>query len=187
MCDLIVRVSSEWVGAVFGILGAVVGAGATLTANWISTRAQLMLADRDREQRSAEVRRAACAKYLVAADSFMDQARELAHRMQGKASEAECEAAHAPYFSGWEHLQRACAPVVIAGPSELGRRAEKLRSQLGTLGDLCDNWYTAYKNGPAPSRISEFGNVRREALQIRAEFISTAQKHAHPNSTNGPE
>jgi len=142
-----------------------------------------MLADRDREQRSAEVRRAACAEYLIAADSFMDQARELAQRMQGNASKAECELAHKPYFAGWEQLQRACAPVVIAGPNELGKQAERLQSQLGTLGDLCDDWYSAYKNGPVPSRISEFGKARLEALQTRAVFISAAQKHAHPASS----
>ena len=183
MCDLIVGVSSEWIAAIFGISGAVVGAGATLTANWISTRTQLRLADRDREQRSAEIRRAACAEYLIAADSFMDQSRELANRMQGNAAKAECEAAHTPYFAGWEQLQRTCAPVVIAGPNELGKLAERLQSQLGILGDLCDDWYSAYKNGPVPGRISEFGKARLEALQIRTVFISVAQKYALPDSS----
>jgi len=187
MCDLILPVGSEWIAAIFGILGTVVGAGATLTANWISTRTQLVLANRDREQRSAEVRRAAYAEYLIAADSFMDQARELAHRMQNDASRAECEAVYGPYFASWEQLQRAYAPVVIAGPNELGKLAEKLQSRIGALGDLCDDWYSAYKNGPTPSRISEFGKARHEAMLSRAIFISVAQKYAHPDSSKSTD
>jgi hypothetical protein len=180
-------VSSELIAAIAGVLGAAVGAGTTLAANWISTRTQLTLADRDREQRSAEVRRAACAGYLVAADSFMDRARELAHKMQDSAPQAECDPAYAPYFACWEQLQRACAPVIIAGPNALSKRAERLQSQLGALGDVCDGWYDAYKNGPAPSRISEFGKARHEVLQARAEFISIAQKHAHPDSAKSAD
>jgi hypothetical protein len=174
-------VSSEWIAGIFGILGAVVGAGTTLTANWISTRTQIMLAARDREQRSADVRRAACAEYLIAADSFMDRARELVRRMEDNAPKAECETLYAAYFADWEQLQRARAPVVIAGPSELGKQAERLQSHLGALGDVCDGWYAAYQNGPVPSRISEFGNAQHGALQTRTVFISVAQKHAYLN------
>jgi hypothetical protein len=140
------------------------------------------MADRDREQRSAEVRRTSCAEYLVAVDSFMDQARELAHRMHGDTPRAECQTAHETYFVGWEQLQRAYAPVVIAGPNELAKRAEDLQSQIGAVGDLCDGWYSAYKNGPTPNRITEFGKARHEALLSRSVFISIAQKHAYANS-----
>lgn len=177
--------TSEWIAAIFGLAGAVIGAGATLTANWIASRTesrtQLKLAADHHVQRRAEVRRAACAEYLIAVDSFMDKARELVSRMESTAPGPECDAAHKSYFAGWEDLQRRCAPVVIAGPSELGERAEELKSQLGALGDECDSWYAAHKNGLTRSRATKFSNAQRVANQARAVFISAAQKHAHPD------
>jgi hypothetical protein len=58
-------VSAEWIAAMAGILGAIAGAGGTLTANWISSRTQVKLSDCDRKQREAETRRDAYAKYLI--------------------------------------------------------------------------------------------------------------------------
>lgn len=178
--DLISNVTSEWIAAAFGVVGAVVGAGATLTANWIATRTQLELAAHNREQQRAEVRRAACAEYLVAVDSFMDQARELVSRMENDAPRPQCDAAHASYFAGWEHLQRVRAPVVIAGPSELGDRTDALRHQLAALGDECDSWYTAHKNGSTRGRAAKFSTAQHAAHDARTAFVSVAQKNAYP-------
>jgi hypothetical protein len=155
------------------------GAGATLTANWIAARTQLKLASGNREQQSAEVRRSACAGYLTATGSFMDQARELVSRMQNGAPAPERDAAHAAYFAGWEKLQPACAPAVIAGPGDPGKRAEAPKSQLGALGDECDSWYAAHKNGPVRNRASKFSSVQHAAHEARAAFISAAQQYAH--------
>jgi hypothetical protein len=176
--DLLSGVTSGWITAVVALAGAVIGAGATLTANWLAARTQLQLAAGNREQQKAEVRRGACADYLTAVDSFLDQARELVSRMDNGAPAGERGAAHAAYFAGWEHLQRVCAPVVIAGPGELGHRAEALKSQLGALGDECDRWYAADKNGQARSRVSKFSDAQHAAYQAREAFISAAQTHA---------
>jgi hypothetical protein len=70
--DLLSGVTSGWIAAVVALVGAVIGAGATLTANWLAARTQLKLAAGNREQQRAEVRRGACADYLTATDSFMD-------------------------------------------------------------------------------------------------------------------
>jgi len=169
--DLLSGVTSGWIAAVVALAGAVIGAGATLTANWLATRTQLQLAAGNREQQRAEVRRGACADYLTAVDSFMDQARELVSRMENGAQAAERDAAHAAYFAGWEHLQRLCAPVVIAGSGELGERAEALKSQLGALGDECDRWYAAHKNGQVRSRVSKFSDAQHTAYEANAKFL----------------
>lgn len=176
---LLSSVISIWITVLAGLAGTVAGAGATLTANWITARTQLKLASGNREQHRAEVRRGACAEYLTAADSFMDQARELVSRMENGAPEPERDAAHAAYQAGWENLQRTCAPVVIAGPGELGKRAETLKSQLGALGDECDSWYAAHKKGPTRNRTSKFKSVQNAAYEARDAFISAAQEHAH--------
>jgi hypothetical protein len=177
-------VTSGWI-AVIGLAGTVVGAAATLAANWltarVTARTQLIMASGDREQQKAEVRRGACAEYLTAVDSFLDQARELASRMENNAPEPERDAAHGAYAAGWENLQRTCAPVIIAGPGELAERAESLNSQLGAVGDECDSWYKAHKNGHARSRASKFKTARDAAYDARAAFISAAQQHAYAN------
>ena len=87
--------ASAWIAGVFGAIGALVGAGATLAASWIPTRSQRQLAADNREERKAKVRRAASAKYLVTVDSFIDSARELVYRIENEASEPDREAAHA--------------------------------------------------------------------------------------------
>ena len=138
-----------------------------------------MLAIGKREEQSADVRRAACAKYLTAVDSFVDQARELVSRMENGAQPTECKDAYATYSAGWELLQRVCAPVVIAGPSELAERAEALKSQLGALGDECDGWYAAYQDGSIRGRVSKVSNAQHAGEEARAAFVSVAQKHAY--------
>jgi hypothetical protein len=177
-------VTSGWI-AVIGLAGAVVGAAATLAANWltarVTARTQLTMASGDREQQKAEVRRGACAEYLTAVDSFLDQARELVSRMENNAPEPERDAAQGAYAAGWENLQRTCAPVIIAGPGELAERAESLNSQLGAVGDECDGWYNAHKNGHARSRASKFRTARDAAYDARAAFISAARQYAYAN------
>ena len=178
--------ASEWITTVASLAGAVVGAGATLSANWFAartqSRTQVTLAVGKREEQSADVRRAACAEYLTAVDSFMDQARELVSRMENGAPPTECKGAHDAYSAGWELLQRVCAPVVIAGPSELAEMAEALKSQLGDLGDECDGWYAAHENGSVRGRGSKVSNAQRAAEEARAAFVSVAQKHAYAGS-----
>jgi hypothetical protein len=115
----------------------------------------------------------------------MDQARELVHKMDGNAPATECERWYATYYAGWEQLHSASAPVIIAGPGELGKQTERLQSYLGALGDVCDGWYAAYMNGQTPSRLSKYGDARDAASQTRTVFIATAQKYVHPNLPGG--
>ncbi|MFY9773706.1 MAG: hypothetical protein WAK28_03940 [Trebonia sp.] len=176
--------TSGWI-AVIALAGTVVGATSTLAANWltarVTARTQLTMASGDREQQKAEARRGVCAEYLTAVDSFRDQARELVARMEINAPEPEREAAHTAYVAGWENLQRTCAPVIIAGPSELADRAESLKSLLGAAGYECDEWYNAHKNGSTRGRPSKYRTAREAAYNARAAFISAAQQHAYAN------
>jgi len=170
--------TSELIVGISGVIGAAVGAGATLIANWIAAHTQLKLAAGNREQQKAAVRRDACAALLVAVDSFMDQARELVSRLENDIPGPECNAAHATYFAGWEDLQRRCAPVLIAGPNELKERAEELKEQLAGLADECDDWYEAHKSGPTRSRDRTIVNLRQSARVARDAFILAAQRYS---------
>lgn len=189
--------ASYWITAVASITGAVVGAGATLIANWISARSQsrtqmilaaeqartqMMSAADEREKQDAEVRRVACAEYLIAADSFYDQARELVYRMENGAEPSELKEAHDDYSAGWKLLKRAVAPVVIAGPRDLGEQADALMAKLAELGKVCDDWYTARVRDPSVrGRGTKFWNARAAAEGARAEFVSAAQKRTRPD------
>jgi hypothetical protein len=169
-------VDSEWAAGVFGIAGVAVGAGATLAANWITARTQVKLAVSDREQQIAESRRVACADYLVTVDSFLDQARDLVADLENSAPESQLDTAEASYRAGWEHLQRKCAPVVVAGPPGLGELAEGLKSKLGALADECDGWYAAHKSGSKRSRDAKVVDLQTAARSAKSAFVSAAQK-----------
>jgi hypothetical protein len=171
--------ASEWIAGIFGAIGAIVGAGATLAASWIPTRAQQQLAIDKQEERKAKVRRAASSAYLVSVDSFIDSARELVYRIEHDASELDREAAHEIYLQGWQRVQRTCAPVEIAGTSDLSAKANELKLHLGSLGNLCDRWYEAAKRGPTRSQTTKFEASWESADNAREEFTSAARQYAY--------
>ena len=189
--------ASYWITAIASIAGAVVGAGTTLIANLISShsqsrtqvmlaadqvRTQVMLAADERNKHIADVRRAACSEYLTAADSFYDQARELAARMHGGAEPAELKDAHDDYFEGWKLLQRVVAPVVIGGPPCLSEKADAFMLKLGDLANICDKWHDAHVRDPStPSRGTKVENAQEASNKARDEFISVAQRNAFPD------
>lgn len=171
--------ASAWVAGIFGAIGAMVGAGATLVASWIPTRAQRQLAANSRIERITDVLSAASAEYLMTVDSFIDSARELVYQIVHEAPEPRREAAHEAYRKEWQQLQRTCAVVVISGPSDLGASAEELKRSLGTIGNICDRWYEAVKHGPTNSRAGKFDAAWESADNVRAKFASTAREYAY--------
>jgi hypothetical protein len=177
--------SSAWVTGIFVAIGAMVGAGATLVASWIPTRAQRQLASDSQRERIAEVLRAATAEYLMTVDGFIDSARELVYQIENEAPEPDREAARKAYLGVWQQLQRTCAVVVISGPSDLGARAEELKLHLGTLANICDRWYEAVKHGPTSSRAGKFETAWESADKVRATFTSTAREYAYEQAQAG--
>lgn len=139
--------TSAWLSGFFAAVGALIGAGATLSSGLITNRAQQRLAAETRTAQVADVRRAAYGDYLTAVYSFMDRSREVIAMIENDVSTTECHAAHRAYLEEWDHLQGAYAPVIIAGPSEIEGSAEALRSCLALLADQCDEFYKAYMNG----------------------------------------
>ena len=155
--------------------------GSKLATARVTARTQLTMACGDREQQKAEERRGVCDEYLTAVDSFWDQESELVERMEINEPEPEREAAHTAYVAGWENLQRTCAPVIIAGPSELADRAESLKSLLGAAGYDATSGTTRIRTGAHADRLSKYRTAREAAYNDRAAFISAAQQHAYAN------
>jgi hypothetical protein len=178
-------VASYWITAIASIAGAVVGASATLSANWLTARSQfrtqMMLAADEHEKQVADVRAAACSKYLTAADIFYEDVRKLVSRMEARVVPAELKDDHYAHSAGWKHLQRVIAPVVIAGPSDLARRADTHMSKLAELSQACDDWYLAYVRNPStPGRGTKFWSLRVAADEARADFIVEARTNTYP-------
>lgn len=161
------------------MLGAGLGAGATVTASWTATRSQRDVVTASRDSHAAEVRRAAYADFLTIVDSFTDRARAVVAAMENFVPLPECEAAFRAYVAEWEELQRKCAPVIIAGPAGAGERAAALRGQLGAMADECDTWYKAHMQGPARPRSARFLEAHQTVGEYRAAFVAAAQAAAY--------
>jgi hypothetical protein len=171
--------ASAWLTGIFGAIGAMLGAVATLVGTWLPTRAQRRLAADNRKERVADVRRAASAEYLMTVDSFIDSAREVVYQIENKVPEQDREAARKAYLGEWQQMQRTCAIVVISGPDDLGAKAEELKLILGTLANICDRWSEAVKHGPARSQVGKFDNAWESAEKVRTEFASIAREYAY--------
>jgi len=157
-----------------------------MAASWTATRTQRDLAADSRGGRTADVRRNAYAEYLIRVDSFADRARAVVAALENGAPLAECEAGFRAYAADWEDLQRKCAPVVIAGPPDVGDQAAELRGQLGAMADECDRWYKAYMQAPTRMHPGRFLEAQQAVREARAAFITAAQARAYGPSAATP-
>jgi hypothetical protein len=191
-CDEMPSVASDWVTGLFTLVGAGLGSAATMAANWNATRTRR---DADNDGRIATVRREAYADYLSTADSFADRAQAVMVAIENSVSVTDCEGVFRAYVAEWEHLQRACSPVLIAGPPPVSERAADLRGQLGAMADECDRWYKTYVQSlQSPTRLQagRFLQAQQAVRDTRASFIAVAQAHVYggsppvPNPTPAP-
>ncbi|HZC39443.1 MAG TPA: hypothetical protein VE343_02140 [Streptosporangiaceae bacterium] len=169
--------ASEWLGAGFTALGAAIGAGASFGSVLITNRAQRGLAADTRKDQVAEVRRTAYAEYLTVVYSFMDRSRELIAKIETDAGTQACDAARRDYLEDWDRLQPVYAPVLIAGPSEIEKSAERLRFCLGDLADECDKCNAVYKDGDRSGPAKSALRAQQRARDARLEFASAARNH----------
>lgn len=174
--------ASEWLPALFGAIGTMVGAGVTLTANWIVSHTQRYLATEDRRQRNAEVRRDACSIFLASALIFEDRGRELVDSIRFGASEARITSAYEAYYEAWEDVKRKRASVLVSGPDDVAHMAEKLHDSLTELSIFCDSAY--YKRSQRAGASRGYLDRLQAARDASAEFASIASKYAVVNESD---
>ena len=167
------------------MVGAGIGSTGTMAATWAALRARRDLALDGPDGRMAMVRREAYAAYLSSVDGFADRARAVVAAIENGAPLPECEADFRAYAAEWEQLQRACSPVVIAGPPNVAERAAELRGQLGVMADECDRLYKAYMQNPTRVQGGRFMHAQQAARDARSAFIATAQAHAYGRPAKG--
>jgi hypothetical protein len=133
--------ASEWIPAIFGVIGTMLGGGVTLAANWISSHTQRELAVEERRQRNAEVRRDAYSAFLASAVTFEDRGRELFDEVRLRASEEKISSSYDAYYEAWEDVKRKRASVLIVGPEDVTYGAYRLQDSLASLAGYCDSAY----------------------------------------------
>lgn len=168
--------ASELLPALFGAIGTLVGGGVTLTANWLASRTQHYLVTEDRRQRNAEVRREAYNAFLASAEIFQDRGRELVDSISLDAPEDRITSAYAAYYEAWEDAKRKRASVLISGPDDVARSADKLRDSIINLSILCDSAY--HKRSERAARPRGYLDILQAVSDASAEFASIARKYA---------
>jgi hypothetical protein len=161
---------SDVLPAIFGLVGAVLGATASAAVTYLNIRGAREQERRARRDRVTDLRREACVSFLTAAESFLDLARALTAELDSSGSTERPEDLHLRYSEAWASFTATSAAVQIAGPAELADVGRRLRKAIGDYSDIVDGRYDA---GRWPRCHDDALEAARER---RNEFVSAAQR-----------
>ncbi|SCF06466.1 hypothetical protein GA0070607_5093 [Micromonospora coriariae] len=174
-------VTTEFTTGLFGLLGALVGGGATFAVGYLSTHTQraqaekargneLADAERARISQLADARSGAYVVLLTRVDSFLDQARELSDLLNLHPEGEQPTDQHRQYTAEWNQLVAANAVVQVAGPDSLAQRAQALLDAVGSLSEIIDKRYRGHRWPPGLE--AGWDRARKERL----EFLQAARQ-----------
>jgi hypothetical protein len=185
--------ASEWLPALFGVIGTLLGGSVTLAANWLQSNTQRQLAAEDHIQQNAGIRREAYALYLTSASMLKDRGRELANTVvAGKSEEAKIESLHKAYYESWEDMKTKRPLVLVAGPDDASSSANNLHWALIEYSDVCDKIYAdraEYRKNPG-GWPRKYDKTAEEVDNQFIEFTKQAQRFAmasEPDVTAKPK
>ena len=134
--------ASEWLPALFGVIGTLLGGSVTLTANWISSSTQRYLATEDRNQQNAAIRREAYASLLASASMLKDRGRELAESIIAERPDEErITSLHKVYYDSWEDVKERRPLALIVGPIDMPAIINELHYSLAAFSACCDKMF----------------------------------------------
>ncbi|QGN48612.1 hypothetical protein GKC29_18450 [Micromonospora sp. WMMC415] len=165
----------------FGLLGALVGGGATFGVGYLSSRVQRAhaeqarvneVADAEQARRSqlADARNAAYIVFLSRVDSFLDQARELEELLDLVSTEERPTDQYRQYVAEWNELVTANATVQLAGPEPTAHRAQDLLDAVGTYSEMIDKRYRGQRWPPGLATAWD------RARENRLAFLQSARQ-----------
>lgn len=169
--------ASEWITGLFGAGGAAIGAAATLTANWITSRGQQKLEGAKRSAANEDIRRAACSEYLSAIYTLMDSAHEVIRVCRVVGDQHLIEEAHREYLAAWKATHAKCGPVVAVGPRDLADLANDVRDHLAYLGGATDAVYTATRQAKRLPAKEKFDDTSQSAHLAVRDFENAVIQH----------
>ncbi len=161
--------------AVFGLLGAMLGAGVSIATTAMSNNAQVRNARQERVGRVVDAQRETYINFLSQGDLFLDLARELSAVLDTGAHEGDsrADATFMRYSAEWTKFVVNCAAVQISGPPDVANSANQLRLKIGAWSELIDRRYTDGKRWRGHDEAVDA--ARMSAREARAEFIHHAQ------------
>jgi hypothetical protein len=167
--------TSEWLPALFGIIGTLLGGSVTLAANWLTSRTQRHLAAEDRIQQNAGVRREAYALFLTSVSALKDRGRELAETIRAGTSEEEkITSLHKACHESWEDMKARRPLVLIVGTGDIPKIVDELHGSLAEYYKLCDDMYRNRPNRWSP----KYDKLVSEIDKKFAEFAKDARDYA---------
>lgn len=172
--------ASEWLPALFGVIGTLLGGAVTLTANWISSRTQRYLAIEDHNQQNAAIRREAYAPFLASAAMLKDRGRELAESIRAEIpDEDKIESLRKVYYESWEDMKGKRPLALIVGPSDSGMPdiVNNLHGALIAFADHCD---AIYRDRPT-RRSPKYDQLAADVDDAFAKCAEAARKFAIVN------
>lgn len=157
--------------AVFGFVGALLGASVSIATTAMSNNAQVRRARQERTGRVADAQREAYITFLSQGDHFLDLARELADLLDAGLHEGDpgADDCFHRYSAEWTKFAVSSAAVQISGPPNVADFAQELKSKIGARGELIDQ---RYKDG---KQWRDNDNTTEAAAKARADFIHQAQ------------
>jgi hypothetical protein len=165
--------ASEWLPALFGVIGTLLGGSVTLTANWISSSTQRYVATEDRNQQNAAIRREAYASLLASASMLKDRGRELAESIIAERPDEErIKSLHKVYYDSWEDVKERRPLALIVGPIHMPAIINDLHYSLVAFSACCDkmfqdrphNWPADYDElaGCVDDKFAAFAEAARK-------------------------
>lgn len=172
---LLAHMASEWLPALFGVIGTLLGGSVTLTANWLTSNTQRHLAAEDRIQQNAAIRREAYAPFLAAASMIKDRGHELAEAIRAETRDEERIASlRKVYYESWEEMKGKRPLALIVGP---GGMPEKVDDLHGSLIDFREHIDEIYRDKPN-HRSPKYNRLVVNIDNAFAEFARAAREYA---------
>ncbi|MET9262398.1 hypothetical protein [Amycolatopsis sp. NPDC004079] len=159
-----------------------IGAAATLTANWITARSQQKVETSKQSAANTEVRRSACAEYLATLYALQDNMREVIRICRNVREEQQVEDSYQEYLTTWKALHEKCAPVVLAGPAALADLANDARQKIAEPAGAVDDVYSAFKRGAQKLHTDKYFIAARGAEEAVNKFATAAMDGLNPRS-----
>lgn len=160
--------------AVFGLLGALIGAGATLLGQRTIAAAQQREARATRAQQLHDVQREASARFLSCADLLIAEADELRRVLQNSELEHLVESVYPRYYDRWCEFMASRADLQSVASDELRIPAVHLREPVHDLIHAVDNWYRTRR---APRGAAGYQPHYDRAVNARDEFAGVVQQN----------
>lgn len=164
--------TNQIITALFGLIGALVGAGATVAGQRISAKHQTKQAELARRDGERERCHQAIVKFLAQVDLLLDSVRELRRLLGDPKLRDSAEHYHSQYAANWAAVVGSRAELRLVATPPVLDVAGRLLGALGSVSGSTDLWY---RNQRAPSGDNAWQPAYDHAEAAREKFVEAAK------------